>query len=84
MWSTFHHGLGATKAPDAVAHVTRELNGQILKVHSPPELAQAIRKIEAQLAPSRERLAALPASIAMIHSRITYRHGPARAFLSGV
>jgi hypothetical protein len=46
--------------PDAVAYVTKELNGQILKVHSPAELAQAIRKIETQLAASRDRFELTP------------------------
>lgn len=38
---------------DAVAHVTRELDGQIFKIHTPGELAQAIRKIETEMANRR-------------------------------
>ncbi|MGC2657979.1 MAG: hypothetical protein WA324_08370 [Bryobacteraceae bacterium] len=46
--------------PDAVAFVTRELNGQILKIHSPAELSQAIHKIDTQLNSSRGRAELMP------------------------
>ena len=45
------------EAPDAVAYVTRALDGQIFKIHSPAEFGEAIRKIYGQLAASRGRLA---------------------------
>ncbi|HWF45630.1 MAG TPA: hypothetical protein VG168_01385 [Bryobacteraceae bacterium] len=47
--------------PDAVAYATKALDGQIFKIHSPAELAQAIRKIYAQSGASRGRLAMSPA-----------------------
>jgi hypothetical protein len=46
--------------PDALAYVTRALDGQIFKIHSPAELAQAIHKIYAQLMASRGEVAMSP------------------------
>jgi len=42
--------LRGREYPDALAHVTHALGGQILKIHSPGELAAALKKIEEQLA----------------------------------
>lgn len=42
--------LRGREYPDALAHVTHALGGQILKIHSPGELAAALRKIGEQLA----------------------------------
>jgi hypothetical protein len=41
--------LRGREYPDALAHVTHALGGQILKIHSPGELAAALKKIEEQL-----------------------------------
>ncbi|HEX4232047.1 MAG TPA: hypothetical protein VHZ07_25490 [Bryobacteraceae bacterium] len=49
------------EAPDALAYVTRALDGQIFKIHSPAELSQAIQKIYAQLAASRRGVGMSPA-----------------------
>ncbi|HEX4810143.1 MAG TPA: hypothetical protein VH325_14485 [Bryobacteraceae bacterium] len=46
---------------DAVAHVTRELDGQIFKIHTPAELAQAIRRIETEMANRRGGFESIPA-----------------------
>jgi hypothetical protein len=42
--------LRGREYPDALAHLTHALGGQILKIHSPGELAAALKKIEEQLA----------------------------------
>ncbi|HEY3453949.1 MAG TPA: hypothetical protein VGK64_05055 [Bryobacteraceae bacterium] len=42
--------LRGREYPDALAHVTHALGGQILKIHSPGELAAALKKIGEQLA----------------------------------
>jgi hypothetical protein len=42
--------LRGREYPDALAHITHALGGQILKIHSPGELAAALKKIEEQLA----------------------------------
>ena len=41
--------LRGREYPDALAHITHALGGQILKIHSPGELAAALKKIEEQL-----------------------------------
>jgi hypothetical protein len=46
----FPYWLRGREYPDALAHVTHALGGQILKIHSPGELAAAIGKIEGQMA----------------------------------
>ncbi|MBV8553732.1 MAG: hypothetical protein JOY54_20730 [Acidobacteriaceae bacterium] len=43
--------LNGGEFPDALAHITRALGGEVLKIHSPGELAQAIQKIQKRLAP---------------------------------
>ena len=45
----YPYWLQGSEFPDTLAHVTRELDGNILKIHSPGELAQAIQKIQKQL-----------------------------------
>ena len=42
--------LRGREYPDALAHVTHALGGQIMKIHSPGELAAALKKIGEQLA----------------------------------
>ena len=41
--------LRGREYPDALAHITHALGGQILKIHSPGELAEALKKIQEQL-----------------------------------
>jgi hypothetical protein len=45
----YPYWLRGREYPDALAHVTHALGGQILKIHSPGELAAALKKIEEQL-----------------------------------
>jgi hypothetical protein len=57
--------LRGREFPDSIGHLTADLGGRVLKIHTPGELAQAIEKIRGELSKSLRKIdtaRALPAS----------------------
>ena len=53
------YGLSTSEFPDTLAQITRQLGGNVLKIHSPGELARAIKEIQTRLESTRSSIGSI-------------------------